>query len=187
MSAHDVAAALEEARRTSPGVKALAEARRHLGLKEDPPGSNRTMFGAWFGADGVPWCAIFLSYCFDVGAGIVLCAGDDGPGCNARGCAYVPTIRAWLRATGQWRDRDAAAAAGDIVVFDWDGGEPDHVGIVERPLPDGRLATIEGNTGIGDDTNGGEVMRRLRQRRPVAGFGRIRAARLGTEPDEGYT
>src|SRR5437763_1012846 len=131
MSARDVAAALEEARRTSPGRKALAEARRHLDLKEDPPGSNRTPFGRWFGADGVPWCAIFLSYCFDIGAGVVLCAGEHGLGCNARGCAYVPTICAWLQGTGQWLGAEAEAAAGDIVVFDWNGGEADHIGIVE--------------------------------------------------------
>jgi hypothetical protein len=187
MSANDVAAALEEARRATPGVRALAEARRHLGLKEDPPGSNRTPFGRWFGEDGVPWCAIFLSYCFAVGAGVVLCAGEDGPGCNAHGCAYVPTIRAWLDATGQSLDADALPAAGDIAVFDWDGGDPDHVGIVERRLPDGRIATIEGNTGIGDDTNGGRVMRRVRAVAVVDGYGRIRVPRVEEGPDAGYT
>jgi hypothetical protein len=47
----------------SPGRRALAEALRHVGVRESPPGSNRTMFGRWFGVDGVPWCAIFVSYC----------------------------------------------------------------------------------------------------------------------------
>ena len=46
------------------GVRALVVARRNLGVRESPPGSNRTPFGAWFGEDGVPWCAIFVSYCF---------------------------------------------------------------------------------------------------------------------------
>jgi len=56
----------------SSGVPQLAEALRHVGVRESPPGSNRTPFGRWFGADGVPWCAIFASYCFDVGGGSIL-------------------------------------------------------------------------------------------------------------------
>src|SRR5262249_20647970 len=67
----------------APGLKALAEARRLVGVTEDPPGSNRTQFGRWFGADGEPWCAMFLSYCFKVGAGIALCGGFDGAGVAA--------------------------------------------------------------------------------------------------------
>jgi hypothetical protein len=186
MSASGVAAALEDARPAAPGLKALAEARRHLGLKESPPGSNRTPFGRWFGADGEPWCAIFLSYCFKVGAGIVLCGGVDGPGCNDKGCAYVPTIAAWLQSTSQWLEQ-AQPRPGDIAVFNWDGGDADHIGIVERGLGEGRFATIEGNTGIGDDTNGGEVLRRERLLDDVDGFGRVRPEILVLEPDPGYT
>ena len=96
MSATDVAAAVE-----GPGGRALAEALRHVGVKESPPGSNRTMFGRWYGVDGVPWCAIFVSYCFAVGAGVTLCRGWHGAGVSPRGVAYVPTLEAWLRATGR--------------------------------------------------------------------------------------
>lgn len=49
--------------KSPPRVKALQEARKHIGKGENPPGSNRTEFGRWYGWDGVPWCAIFLSYC----------------------------------------------------------------------------------------------------------------------------
>ncbi len=35
-----------------------------IGTKEDPMGSNRTKYGAWYGMDGQPWCAMFVSYCF---------------------------------------------------------------------------------------------------------------------------
>ncbi|MDP9285221.1 MAG: hypothetical protein M3P41_09785, partial [Actinomycetota bacterium] len=105
----------------SPGRRALAEALRHVGVRESPPGSNRTMFGRWFGVDGVPWCAIFASYCFDVGAHVVLCRGWPGAGVSPRGVAYVPTLEAWLRATGRWVD-DGEPQPGDLAVFDWDGG-----------------------------------------------------------------
>jgi CHAP domain len=151
----------------SPGRRALAEALRHVGVRESPPGSNRTMFGRWFGVDGVPWCAIFVSYCFDIGAGVVLCRGWRGAGVGARGVAYVPTLAAWLRATGRVVD---APRPGDIVVFDWDGGLPDHVGIVVHAAP--RLLTVEGNTSVGNNSDGGEVMRRERSVRQVALFGR---------------
>jgi hypothetical protein len=125
------------------------------------------MFGRWFGADGVPWCAIFASYCFDVGGGVVLCRGWHGAGVGPRGVAYVPTLAAWLRATGR---AVAEPQPGDLAIFDWDGGLPDHVGIVIHA--DGELRTVEGNTAVGDDSNGGEVMRRVRDPRQVALFGR---------------
>src|SRR6478609_349784 len=124
----------------SAGHRAVVEALRHVGVRESPPGSNRTTFGRWYGVDGVPWCAIFASYCFDVGAGVVLCRGWRGAGVGPRGVAYVPTLAAWLKATGRW---------------------------VEE------LRTVEGNTAVGNDSDGGEVMRRRRSRALVAGFGRI--------------
>jgi CHAP domain-containing protein len=153
----------------SPGRRALAEALRHVGVRESPPGSNETMFGRWFGVDGVPWCAIFASYCFDVGAGVVLCRGWHGAGVGPRGVAYVPTLAAWLKATHRAVDEPRP---GDLAVFDWDGGMPDHVGIVVGAAGD-TIHTVEGNTAIGDDSDGGEVMRRTRARHYVTVFGRI--------------
>ena len=150
----------------APGLRALAQARRFVGMTEDPPGSNRTPFGRWFGADGEPWCAMFLSYCFKVGAGVVLCGGVAGPGVNGNGCAYVPTLERWLRDTGQWVG--PPPRPGDIVVFDWDGGAPDHAGLVEHDLGGGRFATIEGNAD-------GRVARRERELARTVGFGRVRA------------
>jgi hypothetical protein len=146
------------------GRRALSEARRWLGTAEDPPGSNRTPFGAWFGLDGVPWCNIFVSYCFAVGAGTTIAAGFHGAGCSARGCAYVPTTEAWLRATGMWLGR-VPPLPGDLAIYNWDGGPPDHIGIVEHT--DGAtFAAIEGNAG-------GLVARRKRSLGEVEGFGRV--------------
>ena len=55
--------------------------------------------------------------------------------------------------------------AGDIVFFDFSGrrAKTEHVGIVESVAADGTLTTIEGNTGTGNDANGGAVMRRKRK------------------------
>jgi len=154
------------------GLQALDEALRHVGTRERPRGSNRTMFGRWFGIDGVPWCNIFMSYCFAVGARYVLCAGFKGPGVYRNGCTYVPTTEAWLRATGMWTGR-TTPLAGDLAIFDWNGGVPDHIGIVASDLEGGRFETIEGNTAPGRDSNGGQVLRRLRYLSQVTGFGRV--------------
>jgi hypothetical protein len=158
-------------RPSSPGEKALAEALKHLGKTERPPGSNRNEFGKWFGVDGCPWCAIFVSYCFLVGAKYTIAEGFAGAGCYAKGCTYVPTTEAWLRATGMWKGR-TTPLPGDIAIFNWDGGVPDHIGIVEEYLGGGKFHSIEGNTSLGSNSNGGEVMRRLRYVSQVDGFGR---------------
>ena len=153
------------------GRRALAEAISHIGLVERPV--NLTPFGEWFGLDGVPWCNIFVSYCFRVGDQVTLCAGFEGAGVYSKGCSYVPTTAAWMRVTGQWVGR-AAPLPGDVAVFDWDGsGEPEHIGIVEKALGGGRFQSIEGNTSLTSDSDGGAVMRRVRLLSQVQGFGRI--------------
>lgn len=155
------------------GVLALAEAVKHIGVKEQPAGSNRTAFGEWFGVNGVPWCNIFLSYCFHVGAGYTIAKGFKGAGAYpGKGCTYVPSTEAWLQAAGFWVGR-SEPQPGDIAIFNWDGGRPDHIGIVEEYLGDGRFNCIEGNTSAGNDSNGGEVQRRLRTVGQVNGFGRV--------------
>jgi hypothetical protein len=156
------------------GAEALAEALRHVGKKEQPINSNKTEFGKWFGVDAVPWCNIFVSYCFSVGAGFTVAGGYAGAGCYAKGCTYVPTTEAWLRATGMWVGK-TQPQPGDIAIFNWDGGVPDHIGIVEESLGGGKFNSIEGNTAVGDDSNGGMVMRRLRYMSQVDGFGRVTA------------
>ncbi|HEY6053209.1 MAG TPA: peptidoglycan-binding protein [Gaiellaceae bacterium] len=154
------------------GQKALAEAVKHVGDCEKPSGSNKTQYGHWFGVDGVPWCNIFVSYCFKIGAGVTITPGFKGAGCYPNGCTYVPTTEAWLRATGQWIGR-SEPQPGDIAIYNWDGGVPDHIGIVEQYLGGGKFNAIEGNTSVGNDSNGGEVMRRLRYVSQVDGFGRL--------------
>jgi hypothetical protein len=156
------------------GLLALEEAVRHIGIKESPPNSNRTPFGQWFGVDGVKWCNVFVSYAFGVGAGYTLCQGMTGAaGVYPKGCTYVPTTEAWLRATGMWVGR-TNPLPGDIAIFNWDGGRPDHIGIVEEDLGGGRFSCIEGNTSAGSFSDGGAVLRTARRLHHVNGFGRVR-------------
>jgi GH25 family lysozyme M1 (1,4-beta-N-acetylmuramidase) len=158
------------------GQRALAEAEKHVGLKEDPPGSGKTPIGEWFGVNGVAWSNIFVSYCFSTGAGYTI--ADNIPGGPAvgiykgKGCTFVPTTEAWLRATGMWIGR-TPPQPGDIAIYSWDGGIPDHIGIVVKDLGNGDFEAIEGNTSAGHDSNGGEVMRCVRHLSQVIGFGRV--------------
>ena len=153
------------------GRRALNEAIKNLGTMENPPGSNKTPYGKWFGFDGVSWSNIFVSYCFSVGANYVICSGFKGGGVNSKGCASVAATEAWLRASGMWKGV-TTPMPGDIVIYNWDGGLPDHIGIVEAYLGSGRFTAIEGNTSVGNLANDG-VGRKLRNVRDVDGFGRV--------------
>ncbi|NJO46184.1 MAG: CHAP domain-containing protein [Oscillatoriales cyanobacterium RM2_1_1] len=144
-------------------TRVLQIATAELGYTESPPGSNGNKFGQWYGMNYVPWCAIFVSYCFDR-AGLTL------PIRTPKGFAYCPDGVVWFRNRGQWF---LAPQVGDLVFYSWQqDGIADHIGIVETINSDGGLLSIEGNTAVGNDSNGGEVMRRRRERSGVLGFGR---------------
>jgi surface antigen len=140
----------------------LHYATSEIGYKENPPDSNHNKFGVWYGMDYQPWCAMFLSYCL-YSAGLPLKITTD------KGFAYCPYGIDWFKSEGLWHK---APEAGDLVFFDWkDDGEADHVGIVEKVNSDGSITTIEGNTSVGNDSNGGQVMRRIRSDY-IVGYGR---------------
>lgn len=154
-------------------VKALRNAKVYIGVKENPPGSNRgPLIDRWnraaCGMVGVYWCASFVH-------GMYLAVGKNLPG-----GASVLNVRVWAQSAGDIVNRPLA---GDLVCFEfgegaWDYG--DHIGIVERVLAlrwgngkfTGLIQTIEGNTSeqgkTGSQSNGGGVFRR---RRWVKGIG----------------
>lgn len=122
-----------------------------------------TKYGRWyadltgspyFGANGVPFCAMGASWCLDQ-------LGMTPPGGHF---AYVPTGIANARRAGALVPA-RQARPGDLVCFDWNrDGVADHVGIVVANLGWG-LATIEFNTSPGtggSQGNGGGVYRRTR-------------------------
>jgi len=112
-------------------------ARRELahGVHEIPDGSNRAP--AIYRYDlatsphyyGAPWCAYFASYVAKR-AGVPI-----GPG--GHGLGYVPTIRAWAKASGKWTQRPRP---GELITF------AEHVGVVEAVYTSSHtLTSIEGN------------------------------------------
>ena len=133
---------------------ALAEARKYLGYTESPRGSNNTIFGQWFGLNGVAWCSIFMSYVMEHSEGN---SGLYPHTANTR-VAYP-----WYKSRGQEVGR-LNGNAGDIIFFDFNPAlQPvNHVGIIEKRLGSGHYQTIEGNTSPTSEANGGAVMRRDR-------------------------
>lgn len=139
--------------------KIITIAINEIGTKESPVNSNKTKYGTWFGIPaGCPWCGIFVSWCY-AQAGFFL----KGLG-YTKGFAGCQTAIAHFKASGEVVSKDKVRA-GDIVFFDWNkDGRYDHTGLFEKDNGDGiHFTSIEGNTAVGNDSNGGEVMRRTKR------------------------
>ncbi len=73
----------------------VAVAKGEIGTTEQPIGSNQTKYGAWFGADGSPWCAIFVSWC--------AAQADIDEETMPRSFAAVGEFQEWFRQRGLFR------------------------------------------------------------------------------------
>lgn len=128
-------------------------------------GENLTKYGKHTGADGLPWCGSFVMWC----------ANEAG--------VKVPNVVSTLagsklfKVKGRWHD---TPKRGDLAFFDFPDDKVfriSHIGIVIKADKDGDgwITTVEGNTGSGDQRNGGEVMIKTRQYTTggsIVGFGR---------------
>jgi hypothetical protein len=123
--------------------------------------NNDNKFGAWYGANNVPWCAEYVSWAFYTA---FHANGQPSPleGIqNAKGFAYTPLVVAWSRKNSTWRPDPAP---GRLALYDWNGdGKSDHIGICASGEDgSGNFTALEGNTSTANQNNGGEVMRRTR-------------------------
>lgn len=141
-------------------------ARAELGTTESPAGSNNVMYNtAYYGRevyDGLwdtefPWCVVFLWWCFrQAGAAELFYGGSKTASC---------------RQLLSYHKRQAATdyQPGDIIFYNFHGKTTaEHVGICES-AGGSSIVTIEGNTGVGNDANGGAVMRRTRSLGQIVG------------------
>jgi peptidoglycan hydrolase-like protein with peptidoglycan-binding domain len=133
------------------------------GTKENPANSHKTKYGAWFGYNAAPWCAMFVSWVYD-SAGHPL-----GKVETPNGFKYCPAGYNFWKANNRFTDDPQP---GDIVLFDWNGdGTCDHTGIFIRWIEEGKsFETWEGNTSVSNDSDGGEVMTRIRKKSVVKAF-----------------
>jgi hypothetical protein len=131
-------------------------AKKEIGTKESPRNSNKTKYGKWFGLDGVAWCGIFVSWCYAM-------AGFQLPNIGfSKGFAGCQTAVLYFRKN---KMTTLEPVEGDIVFFDWNGdGRFEHTGLfIKWENKDRRkFFTIEGNTSFSNQSNGGELMERLR-------------------------
>lgn len=133
----------------------LKLAASQLETKEDPAGSNRTKYGVWYGWNGVPWCMIFVQWCF----------AQAGRPLPYRTASCSALLR-WYR-EHQAERIVSRPQAGDIVIYRFG-----HTGIVESAAETTATA-IEGNTSPGEagsQSNGGGVFRRTRPRTAAAAY-----------------
>jgi hypothetical protein len=137
----------------TPGQRALAYATGQIGYTETPRGSNLTKYGAWYRWNGVPWCAIFESYCF---------AHMTGPRPSYR---YAAVEAIWHDASmGRNGLRlTMIPAPGDIVCYALGGSTFAHTAFFEKWTQEGRtFQDVGGNTGPSNISNGGAVLRQTR-------------------------
>lgn len=145
----------------------LAQVRKALGWGE--PNEVQRWYalrnGASFGLAATPWCQMTVTWAaYHSGNYEAVCPRGDR--------AYTVFSAQDGERLGLWfagtvANVKAHAKPGAVVFFDWGGadrvGAIDHVGVVERNLGDGRVQTIEGNTGDA-------CKRRVRSASVIAGF-----------------
>lgn len=131
--------------------KVVNLAEKQIGTVEQPPRSNRTLFGEAYGANGVPWCVIFIWWLFCVLKLARLFYGG-------KRCASCSQLLEWAKETGQ-TVKPAEAKRGDVLFFNFDGGStPEHCGMLrERAVQNGLevFYSIEGNTPLQKVDNDG--------------------------------
>ena len=143
--------------------KLLSVARGELGVTELPSGSNKVKYNtAYYGREvqgsSYPWCCVFVWWLFQQAGAPELFFGG-------RKTAYCPALLAHHKkqaVQGDYRP-------GDVIFFNFSGkASAAHVGICETW--DGtNITTIDGNTGGGNEANGGAVLRRTRNKKYIVG------------------
>jgi len=154
-------ARLKKAAETPLRLKALAEMKKDIGMHEQPPESNCCATSHWWGFCAA-WCAMQVSKAY-------ITAGSKAFS-RGRNWAYVPAMLAAAVAGEHGLSLTRNPQPGDAVPFDWDNdGIADHIGVMDTPVgSDGYFHTIEGNTSLTNNSNGGEVQRRNRHISDVA-------------------
>ncbi len=145
----------------------LNVARKYIGVKENPAGSNNVVFNTLYygrevSGNAYPWCCVFIWHIFnEAGASNLFFGGEK--------TAYCPTLYSYYKRNNQLVSNPQS---GDIVFYMFNSSAIAHVGIVETNNGDGTVTTIEGNTSASSDDNGGAVQRRIRKLSQCYAFAR---------------
>jgi len=134
---------------------ALEVARSQVGVRES--GRNRgTEVERYLASVGLPpgqpWCAAFVYWCF-----LTAALRLERPNRWAK-TGTCERIRLWAK---RWNKLVLVPQPGDVFLV-MSKGRARHTGFVEKALPHGRIATIEGNTNLDGSAEGLAVCSRTR-------------------------
>ena len=141
-------------------LEAIIEiAKKEVGTIEGPK-DNETKYGKWTGANFLPWCQSFVSWC-------AFTSGLD-PKKYPKSASTVAAAD-FFKKNNRWADaRNDDPTPGDWIYFDFpdDGvNRISHVGLCIKNNGDGTIQVIEGNTSgtaKGDQRNGGMCVEKTR-------------------------
>lgn len=143
-------------------------AKSQIGYQET--GNNDTKYGKWYGLNNQPWCAMFVSWCFNEAKLSHLIEAQ-----TKKGFASCDAGLKWFAKKGKIVPV-GQAQTGDIVFFQFDtDAQADHVGIVVKNDGKKYLWCIEGNTSgdtKGSQSNGDGVYLKKRAYSLVMGVAR---------------
>lgn len=169
----------------------LSQARKEIGTKENPAGSNKVKYNTWYygrevSGSAYPWCMAFVCWLFSHTKMAHLFFGG-------KKTASCTTYMNWAVAeakkkNGQWITDVKKIPVGAVVLFNWNNGRPktvaQHVGICSAVWNGSRLGVIEGNTSVTSNDNGGSVMERSRASSVILGAYMPPYDGAGTEPSQ---
>ena len=158
------------------GEKLAAQMEAWVGLTEDPRGSNvqptlkklakRHGWSVGVANMGFSWCDFAVHLALAQIGDKNLVASGTWSGYTGM---YVPATETKLEQLARRgfarKIPNAAIKRGDILIFDWDGGVADHIGVARGSSYDGEVPTVEANTSqgtTGSQSNGDGVYRRVR-------------------------
>lgn len=132
------------------GTEKMVNVAKHelsWGFQEDND-NNITPYGQWYGMNGQPWCAMFVSWCAKQ-AGIL--EGESSAATVVPRFAYCPAGAAWYKARGRffYSNSGYKVCAGDTIFFrSQNDNTVAHTGIVVS-AGTSTITTIEGNASNG--------------------------------------
>ena len=153
----------------------INKASAEIGVKESPACSNNVKYNTiYYGrpvsGSAYPWCCAFIWWLL------------SSSGISVPKTALCTSMASYFKSQGQWYTSDPHV--GDIVFFKFGTNNrwTNHVGIVTA-VRGNEIETIEGNTSINSDDNGGAVMRRRRSSH-IVGYGRPKYTEIDETPAE---
>lgn len=109
----------------------------YIVLEDGETTKGYSRYGQWYGDNYGDWCAMFVAFCLEY-------AEVEGVPYDASCSRFIEL----LQEAELYAEADTyTPREGDLIFFDYEGdNSPDHIGIVEK-TEDGKVFTIEGNSG----------------------------------------